>query len=50
MNEKAKIANTIKIFKEQIALLSDKINKGTSDCEDFEDYEEAIGDDEDDLQ
>ena len=50
MNEKAIIANTLKIFKEQIALHSDKIKENTSDYEDFEDYEEAIEDDEDDLQ
>ena len=46
MNEKAKIANALKIYKEQITLHSDKI-KG--EILDFEEYEEAIEDDEDDL-
>ena len=50
MNEKAKIANTLKIFKDQIASHSNKIKENTSNYEDFEDYEEVIKDDEDDLQ
>ena len=46
MNEKAKIANALKIYKEQITLHSDKIKE---EILDFEEYEEAIEDDEDDL-
>ena len=46
MNEKAKIANALKIYKEQITLHIDKIKE---EILDFEEYEEAIEDDEDDL-
>ena len=49
INEKAKIANTLRIFKEQIALNTNKIKEEISDYEDFDDYEEAVEDDEDDL-
>ena len=49
MNEKAKIAKKLKIFKEQIALHSDKIKEYAPEYKDFEDYEEAIEDNEDDL-
>ena len=49
VDEKAKIADTLKIFKELITLHSDKIKYKSPEYEDFEDYVDAIEDDEDDL-
>ena len=50
MDEKSKLSNTLKIFKEQITLNSNKIKEEILDYEDFEDYEEVIEDDGDALQ